>query len=64
MNLSVYTSVEEILNYFAKCPVCGYAASAWRYTHRQIDGTVASHTVARCGLPCGWSGPAEPASLT
>ncbi len=64
MDISVYTSAEEILDYFGKCPVCGYPASAWRYTQRHADGAVASLVVAHCGLPCGWSGPVEPTSMT
>ena len=45
----------EILNYFGKCPACGYPARATEvraFGRRGVEMTV----TASCELPCGWSG--------
>ncbi|MGF7119627.1 hypothetical protein [Rhodococcus sp. AG1013] len=54
--------MEEILNYFGKCPVCGYPARASTITVQFDDGTTESLVVGTCGRPCGWNGPV-PATL-
>jgi hypothetical protein len=41
--------MREVLDYFGKCPECGYPAKA-SATLRD-DGTV----LAYCDRPCGWS---------
>ncbi|MGN2639016.1 hypothetical protein ACTD5D_23205 [Nocardia takedensis] len=50
------TSVSEVLDFFARCPRCGYAATATRTT-RERDGEQEISLHPTCGLPCGWSGP-------
>ncbi|MRH90163.1 hypothetical protein GFY24_22430 [Nocardia sp. SYP-A9097] len=58
------SDVREILNYFGKCPLCGYPARASTYTARFDDGSTEEQIVATCGLPCGWNGPADPTTMT
>ncbi|WP_067563295.1 hypothetical protein [Nocardia acidivorans] len=58
------SDVREILNYFGKCPLCGYPARASTYTARFDDGTTEEHIIATCGLPCGWNGPAAATTMT
>ncbi|MEV5649750.1 hypothetical protein AB0L57_16015 [Nocardia sp. NPDC052254] len=54
----------EILNYFGKCPACGYPAQAVLRTISYTDGVVTDAVIATCELPCGWSGPVEPTIMT
>ncbi len=54
----------EILNYFGKCPACGYPARAVLRTISRNDGGVTDAVIATCELPCGWSGPVEPTIMT
>lgn len=56
--------VDEILNYFGKCPRCKYAATATMRTRILSDGTPEREVVATCDLPCGWYGPASPTMMT
>ncbi|MGN2639520.1 hypothetical protein ACWEKT_01570 [Nocardia takedensis] len=54
--MTATTRNHEILNYFGKCPSCGYPARATEV--RGIVRRGAEVTVtASCELPCGWSGP-------
>ncbi|MBF6171427.1 hypothetical protein [Nocardia blacklockiae] len=48
--LTAASGPREVLDYFGKCPECGYPATA-SATLRE------NHTVfASCDRPCGWSG--------
>ncbi|MGN2636459.1 hypothetical protein ACTD5D_09755 [Nocardia takedensis] len=52
--------VVEVLDFFERCPWCGYHASASAVI--AADGNAVEFTVyPTCGLPCGWSG--EPRSF-
>ncbi|MFC9894877.1 hypothetical protein ACFVMC_14415 [Nocardia sp. NPDC127579] len=59
------TVVKEILNYFGKCPACGYPARAVE-THAPSvrTGEVQVTISATCDLPCGWSGPVARTVMT
>lgn len=49
------TTTHDLLDYFEKCPSCGYAAQA-SITVRAFSRGMLERTVFRtCGLPCGWS---------
>ncbi|MEV0248337.1 hypothetical protein AB0H76_17200 [Nocardia sp. NPDC050712] len=51
------TVVREILNYFGKCPACGYPARATEVSAPSVrTGEVVVTISATCDLPCGWSG--------
>ncbi|MBO0852462.1 MAG: hypothetical protein J2P18_01680 [Nocardia sp.] len=39
-----------VLDYFGKCPVCGYPAQA--SAHMTLNDIV----IANCDRPCGWTG--------
>ena len=54
----------EILNYFGKCPECGYAARGTMVARKYADGGADTHVEATCELPCGWSGPAVGTLMT
>ncbi|MBB5912868.1 putative RNA-binding Zn-ribbon protein involved in translation (DUF1610 family) [Nocardia transvalensis] len=43
-------NLREILDYFGKCPECGYPATAFT-TPRDAGAVYAS-----CDRPCGWTG--------
>ncbi|WP_330180888.1 hypothetical protein OHB26_31500 [Nocardia sp. NBC_01503] len=60
----ISSDVREILNYFGKCPLCGYPARASTYTAQFDDGNTEEQVVATCGLPCGWNGPANATTMT
>lgn len=60
----VASDVREILNYFGKCPLCGYPARASAYTAQFDDGHIETQILATCGLPCGWNGPASGTPMT
>ncbi|MVU78543.1 hypothetical protein GPX89_14965 [Nocardia sp. ET3-3] len=59
----VASQVQEILNYFGKCPMCGESASARRITAQFTDGRVLSEDIAECLGYCGWKGAADSAFL-
>ena len=60
----IRSTVTEILDYFGKCPRCGYFAGAAHIAHTYADGSTDSETVATCGQPCGWQGPAAGTCMT
>ncbi|MFI9510467.1 hypothetical protein [Nocardia sp. NPDC052566] len=60
----VDSHVDPILNYFGKCPACGYPTHASTIVVRFDDETAASLVIATCGLPCGWNGPVTPTTMT
>ncbi|RMI28810.1 hypothetical protein [Nocardia stercoris] len=64
MSIRTRTTVTELLNYFGRCPRCGYPASARVAQHQYSDGTSEREIIATCGLPCGWSGPVPMRSMT
>lgn len=45
---------DEVLDYFGKCPRCGYPAQATAVTRVFIGRRETTVTVT-CGLPCGWT---------
>ena len=51
----VHTTIRDLLNYFAKCPRCGYAVQASETTRAFSRGLVEHGIFLTCGLPCGWS---------
>ncbi|WP_227984314.1 hypothetical protein [Nocardia spumae] len=48
----------EVLDYFGKCPECGYPATA------SADFAEATTVVARCDRPCGWTGAVPLTTMT
>ncbi|MEU8898587.1 hypothetical protein [Nocardia sp. NPDC048505] len=59
------TVVREILNYFGKCPACGYPARATEVRAPSARNGEALVTIsATCDLPCGWSGPVQRTVMT
>ncbi|OXR41281.1 hypothetical protein B7C42_06679 [Nocardia cerradoensis] len=54
----------DILNYFGRCPACGYSAEATVTVTTYSDGSSETQLVGRCGLPCGWTGPIEMTTMT
>lgn len=52
----VNVTVTDVLNYFAKCPRCGYSANASATAKTFRDGAVETTILPTCGLPCGWQG--------
>lgn len=60
----VASEVQEILNYFGKCPICDHPARAWHITAEFGDGRVEGQDIAECGGWCGWKGPVQPVSMT
>lgn len=53
---SVSVSVNDVLDYFEKCPQCGYPAQATATVRRFDNGRVETAIHPSCGLPCGWHG--------
>lgn len=52
----VSVTVRDVLNYFEKCPRCGYPAQATA-TVRTFENEFVEITMQpTCGLPCGWRG--------
>ncbi|WP_040703631.1 MULTISPECIES: hypothetical protein [Nocardia] len=49
------TQIREELDFFERCPQCGYAATATRMT-REHGGVQEISLHPTCGLPCGWRG--------
>ncbi|AHH19553.1 hypothetical protein NONO_c47690 [Nocardia nova SH22a] len=60
----VASEVQEILNYFGQCPICGHPARAWHITAEFDDNHVSSQDIAECGGWCGWKGPVQPVAMT
>ncbi|MBF6435334.1 hypothetical protein [Nocardia cyriacigeorgica] len=58
------SAAREVLDYFGKCPACGYPANAIARTVTYSDGSVRELATGTCGLPCGWSGPVELTTMT
>ncbi|MEV6337797.1 hypothetical protein AB0M12_24110 [Nocardia vinacea] len=52
----IQSTVREVLNYFAKCPRCGYAAQASSAIRTFVGGRSETTIYPTCGLPCGWQG--------
>jgi hypothetical protein len=50
----VRVTVTPALNYFEKCPQCGYPAEAVFTVRTYATGQVVRELVATCGMPCGW----------
>lgn len=50
----VHTTTRDLLDYFAKCPRCGYAVQASETTRAFSRGLVERRVFRTCGLPCGW----------
>ncbi|MFD5176751.1 hypothetical protein ACFWM1_13150 [Nocardia sp. NPDC058379] len=48
------TTTHDLLDYFEKCPSCGYAAQASVTTRAFSRGVVERRLFRTCGLPCGW----------
>ncbi|WP_216906835.1 hypothetical protein [Nocardia noduli] len=46
----------EILNFFGKCPACGYPARASDARGVRTVSPLRATVSATCELPCGWSG--------
>ncbi|MFE3543949.1 hypothetical protein ACFXK0_13365 [Nocardia sp. NPDC059177] len=44
----------DLLDYFAKCPRCGYAAQASETILAYSSGLVERRQYRTCGQPCGW----------
>ncbi|MFD4459546.1 hypothetical protein [Nocardia sp. NPDC058480] len=60
----IASEVQDVLNYFGRCPICDYPAQAWHLTAQFDDGVVESQTIAACGGWCGWKGPVSPTTMT
>ncbi|MGW4242389.1 hypothetical protein [Nocardia sp. NPDC004722] len=58
------SQVQEILNYFGKCPLCGHPARAWHITATFADHRTESQDIAECGGWCGWKAPTHPTTMT
>ncbi|APE36637.1 hypothetical protein BOX37_24970 [Nocardia mangyaensis] len=56
--------LREILDYFGKCPSCGYPARAAELIMIHSDGSVSATATGTCELPCGWSGPVAITTMT
>ncbi|WP_216911071.1 hypothetical protein [Nocardia noduli] len=54
MRTPTRTRVEDVVDFFAKCPRCGYPATATRTVREFDSGTTEFELLASCGLPCGW----------
>jgi hypothetical protein len=50
----IRVTVIPALNFFAKCPRCGYPAEAVATVRTYASGKVDNELVATCGMPCGW----------
>ncbi|WP_157108475.1 hypothetical protein [Aldersonia kunmingensis] len=53
-NTPVRVTVTPALDYFEKCPKCGYPAEAVSTVRTYATGRVTTELVATCGMPCGW----------
>lgn len=52
--------VRDVLDFFEKCPDCGYPAQASAIEREMASGVTEVVVRPSCGLPCGWQG--EPRS--
>ncbi|MFC9659631.1 hypothetical protein ACFVJ5_05290 [Nocardia sp. NPDC127606] len=48
--------VHQVLDFFEKCPDCGYPAEATETLRVFADGRTDTTLQPTCGLPCGWRG--------
>ncbi|GAA5052335.1 hypothetical protein [Nocardia callitridis] len=64
MNRAVTITVTDMLDYFGKCPRCGYPATASKTVRHLGRINVVIEVVATCGLPCGWSGQVPETTMT
>ncbi|MEU4317422.1 hypothetical protein ACFV24_29125 [Nocardia fluminea] len=64
MHPTIQISVRPILDYYGKCPRCGYPAGAAETVRKSLDGRVERLVVATCESPCGWYGPATRTTMT
>ncbi|WP_109524854.1 MULTISPECIES: hypothetical protein [Nocardia] len=53
-------TVSELLDFFGKCPQCGYSATATESVCRYDNDRVDSKVYVTCALPCGWGAMAAP----
>ncbi|MFI1919032.1 hypothetical protein [Nocardia sp. NPDC020380] len=60
----IASEVQEILNYFGACPICGRPARARQITAQFDDGRIESQTIGECGGWCGWKGPVVVTTMT
>ncbi len=58
------SGVHEVLNYFGKCPSCGYPSRASTHTVYYSDGSTSAMVTGMCESPCGWSGPVKLTTMT
>ena len=58
------SGVREVLDYFGKCPTCGYPARASTHTVYYSDGSTTAKVTGMCESPCGWSGPVTLTTMT
>lgn len=49
-------AVHQVLDFFEKCPDCGYPAEATETRRIFADGRTDTTLQPTCGLPCGWRG--------
>lgn len=54
-----HTRVRDVLNYFGKCPDCGYTARASAIARTLRSGVVHTTVQVDCALPCGWQANAQ-----
>ncbi|WP_330255684.1 hypothetical protein OG874_14640 [Nocardia sp. NBC_00565] len=64
MEPPIQFTVRQILDYYGKCPRCGYPAGAAQTLRSFADDRVEVTVVATCELPCGWHGPVTPTTMT
>lgn len=50
------STVSDVLDFFEKCPRCGYAAQATATVRRYDSGRVVTLFHPTCAQPCGWNG--------
>ncbi|MFC9473328.1 hypothetical protein ACWF99_05050 [Nocardia sp. NPDC055002] len=58
------SGIREVLDYFGKCPSCGYPARASTHTVYYSDGSTTAMVTGMCESPCGWTGPVELTRMT
>ncbi|MFC8046107.1 hypothetical protein [Nocardia sp. NPDC057353] len=52
----LHMRVRDVLDFFEKCPECGYPAQASAVEREMASGRVEVVVSPSCGLPCGWRG--------
>ncbi|WP_174183786.1 hypothetical protein [Nocardia barduliensis] len=52
----LHMRIRDVLDFFEKCPDCGYPAHASAIEREMVSGRVETVIQATCGLPCGWQG--------